>query len=569
MARSPLLLVLVGLAVASTRASAQDRDTSLWSYDPPGDIGYYEQGPLGNILLGTNKVMESIDLETGTPRWQRDDLTHLDYWRLSIVPMTTVGIIRTGNRMMAMDVADGKTLWDESALPFQTIRGYMADPAHGLLLIYGKTEQSDQTLIGLDLFSGTVLWRHDDLFNKKPPLDCVPNQGGPLQKCPTIRLGWRQVLAGHQHPLADTDSSFVLYISKDGPVRLQARTGAVLWRASQLRGKDIPRLSRGFASWFRRDSVLYVPTERKLMAIDLHNGSTIWFHKHKFRGPITQMAFTDDGLVVRGDGFVELLDSATGASVWQPPKHKLWQVLVAPPRREATIGPFLVHGDRLFLLHPTKLEVVSLRDKRERTFKLRLKTKLTAKGRQTLGTADGMQIVGDEIVITAPQQVLGMGADGKTAYHLYYEPPKYSWWQNALGSVISGAISVATVSVVESMRDYNPQDFTWTNAQGEPTAAPNRQAQEYAQVYHAIYQPKIQDRMMATLSAAHYAYINTGESDGSRKGFNLVRVDERDGSVAGRLFLGEREPHYRIDPATGILLLKHGGTIAAYRYPSP
>ncbi|HEX9728882.1 MAG TPA: PQQ-binding-like beta-propeller repeat protein [Gemmatimonadales bacterium] len=558
MPRPRLLAILVGLATATTHASSQDRDEPVWRYDPPGDIYLYQQGPLGNILFGTTETLVSLDLDTGAPRWQRDDLTKLDSWHFAIIPMTTIAVLQTGTALSAIDVVGGETLWNDSILPFETLYGYMPVPAHALLLVYGKTKQSDRTMIALDLGSGTVVWRNDELFDKKPRLDCYQASTGNVGDCPTIRTSWTQVLHGHQKPLADSDTSLVLYLSEDGPLRLQAWTGEVLWRATQLQGKDVPRPWLGYAAWRMRDGVLYVPSERRLVAIDLSTGSTIWSRERQFRAPITQMEFTDFGLVVRGhkynngtpkDFFLDLVDPATGPSLWKDDYRDLYNT-----------QRFLIQDDDLFLLHRKEVHRVSLRDGRAERIRLDLRE----------GASAGyMQLVDGSLVISAPQQVLRLGSDGAEPYHVYYEPPKYAWWQNALGSVISGALSVATVSVMESMRDYNTRDFTWTNGQGRPAAAPGGdRMQQYAEVYRTIYQPQIQDRMTATLSGANYAYINTGETDGERKGFNLVRIDLRDGSDAGRLFLGEREPDYRIDPASGIILLRDGGAIAAYRYPT-
>src|SRR3989441_4958538 len=51
-------------------------------------------------------------------------------------------------------------------------------------------------------------------------------------------------LSGHQPPLVDSDTTLILYISKDGPFRIHAKTGQLLWRVDQLKGEDPPTLAK-------------------------------------------------------------------------------------------------------------------------------------------------------------------------------------------------------------------------------------------------------------------------------------------------------------------------------------
>ena len=73
--------------------------------------------------------------------------------------------------------------------------------------------------MAVDLPTGRVRWRQDSAFAAAAEPKVFKSSGV-------------SYLLGNQSPLADSDTTLVLYLSTDGQIRLDARTGRVLWRAT-------------------------------------------------------------------------------------------------------------------------------------------------------------------------------------------------------------------------------------------------------------------------------------------------------------------------------------------------
>ena len=72
-----------------------------------------------------------------------------------------------------------------------------------------------------------------------------------------------------------TAGVYYVQAGKDGPIKIDARTGSLLWRSAALRGKEPPAPMNGYAPMVYADSLLYVPTDGRLTAIDLRDGRVV------------------------------------------------------------------------------------------------------------------------------------------------------------------------------------------------------------------------------------------------------------------------------------------------------
>src|SRR3989442_802327 len=168
------------------------------------------------------------------------------------------------------------------------------DAFRDALLIAHKTE----------LATGKVRWRRDHLFGLEPKV---------------FGTGGVSYLFGHQPPLADTDTTFVLYLSADGPIRVHAHTGALVWGTDAFHDAKVPMLRDGYARIARRQGVLFVPSEKRLVALNVSDGHAAWPAPLTFKSQVIRMDVTRHGLLARGDEWLDLLDPATGRSVCRAP----------------------------------------------------------------------------------------------------------------------------------------------------------------------------------------------------------------------------------------------------------
>ena len=314
----------------SSQVALQAQDAPLWRYTTTEKITFYQLTSLGDLLVATKEQVVVLDPETGDVRWARTDILKppsgiisnpgpFPTAEYSPISLTSSAVFRTKDGMAVVDLASGETLWDSTAVHLKKVRGHLAVLQHGLVLVYGETPESKKTLVAVEMATGEVRWRQDSLFRKSPK----------IEKVNSVRF-----LAWQQTPVVDSDSTLILWLSKDGPMKLDARSGEVLWRSSFE--KDPPLLSQGYGPMVYHNGVLYAPYKKKMVAFNTEDGSLLWERRKNFRNPVVQMEITDHGMVVRGrkydeddpagpgkDFFVDLVDLSNGESLWQDDFRKV------------------------------------------------------------------------------------------------------------------------------------------------------------------------------------------------------------------------------------------------------
>src|SRR2546426_3173505 len=185
------------------------------------------------LLIANKTELAAIDPATGDAIWTRKDLTDLHGVALDFVGATGYGVVTRGEKIEIIDFRTGERRWDTGTLSLLSARGWLSLPGEDtLLLMYGRTAESATTLMAVELATGKVRWRQDHLFGLEPKV---------------FGTGGVSYLFGHQPPLPDTDTTFVLYLSADGPIRVHARTGALVWRTEAFGEAKVPTLRDGYA----------------------------------------------------------------------------------------------------------------------------------------------------------------------------------------------------------------------------------------------------------------------------------------------------------------------------------
>src|SRR5205823_6424416 len=135
------------------------------------------------------------------------------------------------------------------------LHGYLPVPERKLLLVYLAWGKDSSTLVAADLATGEVRWRHPNPFTVAPKRYRALTR----EQDPTGTS-----LADEQPALWVSDSTFLLYLSEDGPVLVHAGTGAFLWRAEGPKGKRPPALRDLYPPALIAESVAFVPTAKDL-----------------------------------------------------------------------------------------------------------------------------------------------------------------------------------------------------------------------------------------------------------------------------------------------------------------
>ena len=190
-------------------------DSVLWKHAANANIAFLRLTSLGSVVVSSVDGLVALDPTTGQPMWTRADLKGLADGAFDVIPLTPYGVVRSRNGIAVLDLQTGTTAWDSTAVPLQNVRGFIYVPEHRMLLVYGRAQPEGRGLVAMGIDSGKVRWEQRGLLRSDPEL---------------WELDGVHSLGGHQPPLADTDSTLILYINKDGPFKIHVATGALLWR---------------------------------------------------------------------------------------------------------------------------------------------------------------------------------------------------------------------------------------------------------------------------------------------------------------------------------------------------
>lgn len=379
---------------------------SLWRHATQTDIEFYTvtsvpQHSSGDslaaesdrsiILVADGERLKALDPATGSVLWSRDDFPKLKRMALDIMGTMGYGVITRGDTMLVLDLGSGETRWHTGALSLARARGWLpVDTSQ--MLVYGVGADSLPTLLAVEPAGGVVRWRQTGLFTVEPEV---------------FKREGVSFLLGHQTPLVTDDTTLVLYVSADGPMALDARTGTVRWRAASLTGTKVPKLRDGYARMLVRRGILFVPAGKQLLALNAADGTNAWSTARTLRGQVDGMWSTPHGLLTLADGRLDLLGFADGASVWREP-FKL--------KRGSR---FYVRGDTVFATADEDFVVLSVSDGSARAMGS-VKFKEGEK-------PSAFVVLQDGFVLYSWHNVARLNPDGTQPYQVVYRSPGLSF----------------------------------------------------------------------------------------------------------------------------------------------
>jgi hypothetical protein len=376
------------------------------------------------------------------------------------------------------------------------------------MLLLARTPLSDVTLLGVTLDSGRVLWRHDSLFRAMPRFK---------------REKGIESLTDYQSPRIFADTTLLIYFSKDGPMRLDPRTGAVHWRADALAGTAVGSWEEAYPAPQLLDSLVLVATGKQVVALDRGTGALRWRSAKEFRERPTWMVARAGGILVGGFGrpkqFLTALDPATGNRSWPADLE---------PKAGAT---GYITNDTVYLSNDDVLSRIPLA-----TGKVDEIAPILFRGGEQPVRMDTIE--GGGLVLAARQNIMRVSHDGTVAYRRYFKAPTASFLAKLVSTALIVGLNVASVAA--------------TPGGGMAPII--------------VRNPVLTARYGRTTEAVNYVYFLTAAPDSTgREGYSLVLLDRRDGRELGRLWFDERSPDYRLDAVSGAVYEREGKEITARR----
>jgi outer membrane protein assembly factor BamB len=513
------------------RAAALVPDTVHWRHAVTQDIVFLRLTSLGSVVVSTRDGLMALDPATGRPLWTRQDVKNLSAGAFDVIPLTPYGVARSRNGIALLDLQTGATKWDSMSVPLEHVRGFFYVPEHGMMLLYGRARPDGRGLVAIDIDDGKVRWEQRTLLRSDPE---------------QWEIDGVHTLGGHQPPLADTDTTLILYINKDGPFKIHVATGALLWRVDALKGENPPTLAAMYPLMPLADSMLLVPYEKKLMAVDPRSGRVVWTRAKNFDSPLSQMHVTSRGIMVRGarplddepkgigrpDAFLDFVDLRTGTSLWQKPFGAM---------KNESLAPFLIVGDTVYLGDGGRLFAVALQDGGVREL-----ARYEFEGTEEPAALERRN---EDLILLSAHNLVVINTRGVQQVRRYYPAP---------GTSLLGKLGQAALFMASAMSQVE---------------AAEQQARPGPRVTVTFdYNPFIKQRMLGTVRAFEdFTFMYTRAPDrAGREGFSLVRVRKANGEEAGRVWLEDRSPEYELDAAAGIVYAKRGSReVVALQFAAP
>lgn len=565
------------LAAALTLGpGAAEPQTLLWSQRTPKDVQYLRVTGSGMVLVGTSNETRVVEGETGRVLWSRTDLRDcepvdppedlayefkcdtdagdLNFVLLPLEAPRLVGHHAPHGRLAVVDVTNGKTLFDSTAQPLGKVRRYILSGRGDQIVAAVERERNTLLVVGISLASGSIVWQFESAIAEDPILiggigDTTVMLYGKSKRGERVLAGfdtsagkntfertdilqedvreagprmvgaeeWRS--KGYRvAPLVADGDSIVAFITKDGPLELDAQ-GRVVWRATALADAEPSHMDLEAGR-------LYTRRNKDLAAIDMSTGQVVWRQRPRF-DPIAIVAVGGVGVLSWTSSRVDLYSLETGAPVWPQPvdiptvgENRDWNLFGA--------GYFL-GGRSPFLIRDGALIVAGGRTLARVDLATGARTDLASyefKGGEAPEVIEWRE---EGFLLVAHQNLLGVKADGAPRFSRFYPAPgSIGWAKLGIGLLSFGA--------------------------GDPS------------LLYRVFQTRF--RRLAVVESYVYMHFENKDGASDERRFGLVRLDKRTGEDTGLLWHNERRPVVVVDTTSDRAFVRRDGTtLEAYQFP--
>jgi hypothetical protein len=190
-----------------------------------------------------------------------------------------------------------------------------------------------------------------------------------------------------------------------------------------------------------RRGTLFVPSGDSLLALRTSDGQPLWPAPRRFSSKVIRMESTTPGLLVRGEKWLDLLDPATGRSVWH-----------APVQLKNATG-ISIRGDTIYVEADNKVLAIRTSDGTVRT--------IGAVNFKEDESPWGLGVWTEGLVLYSWHNLMLVDRQGVTRYHHVYPSPKENF-----GEALRSGAGAAIMRPTTRWAGANVFFFT-----GEPDAA--------------------------------------------------------------------------------------------------
>jgi outer membrane protein assembly factor BamB len=527
---SVISLALIIWAIIAVATSQAEEPKYLWEFSSPSNIKWQKIAPTGHLIVSTDDALLALDPVTGATVWSSAEMKGLDDEKFDIVEGTQFALISKGKGILGggksvlilLDLSTGKEMWNTEAVGMTSNNGYFLLADIGAMLLCGPTgkNMNDRDVMVVDLETGKEIWRNEEFFKK--------------YKAEFVPAGKTKVtLKGNQSPVFDTEETMIVFWSKEGLRKLNAKTGEIIW-TTQVKCGEAPAPAYGYGQMVLSAdrSVLYAPLEKSIVALSTKDGHLIWTKMPQLKGLVYQMDFVDGLLVVKGgpnfegkdgDDFITVLDPTTGEVKWKKPFDKLKKS-----------SSYVIKDGKIVVYTDEKLYAISIADA---SF-----TEL-AKGVEFAGKeVPGMlALTSKGYRLESSQNVMMLGFDGAQVFHTYYKAPGSS-----LFAKIASTTAVMAFNAASAAQGYS-------NAMNNAYANGGTGSAKYSLITSNPYMSK---RYKASQTSSEYLVMLTDVKSESGDGPGLVKVNKLTGETEEKIVLGTKKPEYEADTIEGRLFFK-------------
>lgn len=530
-----------------------------WSHKPASEVKWYKVTYAGTFLYGTDAGLASLNPETGAVLWSRDDLRKIPQFNVeevNAVPLLFVaaneGAFQKKSRLVALDITDGKTVWETEKLPGSVVDVFPAYEQNLVVMVTVDNPGSKSALdiTGLDFATGKEAF--ELRIEDKADLYVSDSSG---------KFSLKFDLSGHAQPVIHDG---VLYLSYSGIHAIDLKTGKLLWK----NGFDVTEKSfkKTNAQPLIHGDLVISSAKGVLRAFDRKSGQLKWTSPD-FGAGVAEMLLNGGVLFGRMGGMFmqpmakewELKKPLGVVAVNADDGKMLWKY----DKAKDSITNMALMPDGQTVLIADQKNLIGLTRQGQEAFRIPVDFKkgMTAGkfaagalkvglgGLRGLGGGDKSSEDGPVaviprgetgmVVVRGKQAMLAFDTNKKEiAWGSMYEAPGVAGWQKIAMAAVT-AMSYAYYTGKAANSYAGTSENYWANNQRSKTI------QDYNRF--------ASKRFSATKQGQGYVYILTDIEQGKEKGPGLVGVNLDTGSPDREFLLNEKQPDYEVDEASGML----------------
>ncbi len=323
-----LLFLLFGL-IFSSNLTAQDIN---WEIKSEEKIYWLESYKDSLLIVGSKNKITAYTSESGEFVWEIPDFNNVDKTTFTHLNGTDKALVfqykqnfpdrrdPVRNKIFPhlIDMPSGKIIANYETMEIYHDLGVYRLPNDNLLF-YSYNNKKEISIRVLDIYEGEIVWVDSMVYKENEPKVLKFKQTENL----TIRT-----IIGNQPPVFDSDSTMIILDNKKYVRKWNFLTGEILWSKEFKQKRHMVKKDNfAFAKLNFDNSILYMPLNNSLCAIDVADGSVVW-QTSDIKKRIKQITQNETYLILKTVGlkskkrslFLSKIDKSDGTVIYTTKK---------------------------------------------------------------------------------------------------------------------------------------------------------------------------------------------------------------------------------------------------------